>query len=131
MAQDEKIHKDRLLVVEDDPDIREALTTILEMKEYDAVSAVNGKEALDYLEGGALPELIILDLSMPVMDGRQFRRQQLKDPRISQIPVVVVSALSDQIDIDASAIVLKPVDIDRLLVTIRTILRAHKGGGSD
>ena len=123
--------KARVLVVEDDRDIREALTTILEMRGYNATSAGNGKEALEYLESGPTPDLIILDLSMPVMGGREFRSKQLMNPQIKHIPVVVVSALSDQIDVDADAIMVKPVDLDGLLTTVTAILRSHKDGRSD
>ena len=123
--------KARVLVVEDDLDIREALTTILEMRGYNATSAGNGKEALEYLESGPTPDLIILDLSMPVMGGREFRSKQLMNPQIKHIPVVVVSALSDQIDVDADAIMVKPVDLDGLLTTVTAILRSHKDGRSD
>ena len=123
--------KARVLVVEDDRDIREALTTILEMRGYNATSAGTGKEALEYLESGPTPDLIILDLSMPVMGGREFRSKQLMNPQIKHIPVVVVSALSDQIDVDADAIMVKPVDLDGLLTTVTAILRSHKDGRSD
>lgn len=132
MAGDaEKRRNGRILVVEDNPDIREALVAILEMKGYDAISAENGSEALDWLADDELFDLIILDLSMPVMDGRQFRSEQLKDPRIKHIPVVIVSALSDHVDLDADKVMIKPVDVEVLLTTITDILRAHKRGRPD
>src|SRR5271154_980778 len=118
MSGDEKSEDCRILVVEDDEDAREALVALLQMKGYSAVPAGNGKEALDYMRQAPLPDLIILDLWMPVMDGWQFRREQIKDPRLAQIPVIVVTALSDRTDVDANEIIIKPVDVDHLLTTV-------------
>ncbi len=108
----------RILVVEDDEDAREAMVALLQMKGYRAVPAGNGKEALDYLRQAPVPDLILLDLWMPVMDGWQFRSEQVKDPRLAEIPVIVVTALSDRTDVDADEIIAKPVDVDHLLTTV-------------
>jgi CheY-like chemotaxis protein len=108
----------RILVVEDDEDAREAMVVLLQMKGYRAVSAANGREALDYLQRAPVPDLIILDLWMPVMDGWQFRNEQVKDPRLKEVPVIVVTALSDRIDVDANEIMIKPVNVDRLLASV-------------
>lgn len=108
----------RILVVEDDADAREAMISLLQMKGYRAFPAGNGKEALDYLKRAPVPDLIILDLWMPVMDGWQFRTEQVKDPRLKEIPVVVVTALSDQADVDADEVIIKPVDVDQLLTAV-------------
>jgi len=118
MPGDEKLEGPRILVVDDDEGVREAMVGILEMMGYRVASAPNGKEALDYLREAATPDLIISDLAMPVMDGRQFRREQVKEPRLAKIPVIVVSALSDQTDIDANEIFIKPVEVDILLAAI-------------
>jgi CheY-like chemotaxis protein len=107
-----------ILVVEDDEDAREALVALLQMKGYHAVPAGNGREALDYLDQAPAPDLIILDLWMPVMDGWQFRSEQTRNPRIAHIPVIVVTALSDRADVDANEIIIKPVDVDRLLIKV-------------
>lgn len=119
MQVDGKGEAPRVLVVEDDEDAREAIIDLLQMKGYKAVPARNGKEALDYLNRGPAPVLILLDLWMPVMDGWQFRREQIKDSRLAKIPVVVITALSDRADIDANEIIIKPIDIDQLFRTIR------------
>ena len=113
-----KTEDPRILVVEDDEDAREAMVALLQMKGYRAVPAGNGQEALDYLRQAPVPDLIILDLWMPVMDGWQFRIEQVKDPRLAEIPVIVVTALSDRADVDANEIIIKPVDVDRLLTTV-------------
>jgi CheY-like chemotaxis protein len=114
----EKKGTPHILVVEDDEDAREALVALLEMKGYSAAAAGNGREALDYLNRAPTPNLIILDLWMPVMNGWQFRTEQVKDPRLARIPVIVVTALSDRTDVDADEIIIKPVDVDSLLTTV-------------
>lgn len=107
-----------VLVVEDDEDAREALVALLQMKGYHAASAGNGREALDYLHRAPKPDLIILDLWMPIMNGWQFREQQIRDPRLADVPVIVVTALSDRTDVNANEVIIKPVDVDRLLSTV-------------
>jgi CheY-like chemotaxis protein len=123
MQDDEKREDCRILVVEDDEDAREALVALLQMKGYSAAAASNGKEALDYLRQAPIPDLIILDLWMPVMDGWQFRKEQIKDPRLAKIPVVVLTALSHRTGVDANEIIVKPVDVNRLLTTVSRYCR--------
>jgi CheY-like chemotaxis protein len=101
------------------------------MKGYRAVPAGNGKEALDYLKKAPVPDLIILDLWMPVMDGWQFRSEQVKDPRLAKVPVIVVTALSDRTDIDANEIIIKPVDVDRLLTKVSQYCKREQTSASD
>ncbi|HEU4735205.1 MAG TPA: response regulator [Kofleriaceae bacterium] len=87
-----------VLVVDDDRDIRDSLIEMLEEHGYHAAGAANGLEALAVL--GASPDppcLILLDLMMPVMDGQEFREEQLKNPAWAQIPVVAISAYSDAV----------------------------------
>jgi CheY-like chemotaxis protein len=118
MQGDEKRDGPHILVVEDDEDTREAMVALLQMKGYYAVPAGNGKQALEYLNQAPVPDLIILDLWMPVMDGWQFRAEQTRNPQLAHIPVIVVTALSDRTDVDANEIIIKPVDVNRLLTTI-------------
>src|SRR5882672_10105751 len=108
----------RILVVEDDSDAREALVDILEVSGYSAIPAENGKKALEYLEGATPPALIILDLLMPVMDGWEFRTRQMQNPHFANVPVIVVTAFS-RADVDANDILVKPIDVDRLLLLIK------------
>ncbi|HYR79642.1 MAG TPA: response regulator [Candidatus Dormibacteraeota bacterium] len=118
MQSDENREGASILIVEDDEDVREAMIAFLEMKGYSVASAGNGREALDYLRDAPAPDLIITDLAMPVMDGRQFRREQLKDARLAAIPTLVITAMADRTHIDASEILLKPVDADVLLTAV-------------
>ena len=85
-----------VLVVDDDRDIRDSLVEALEDHGHRAVGAANGREALDVLRTSAEPPcLILLDLMMPVMDGREFREQQVQSPALADIPVIVISAYND------------------------------------
>src|SRR4051812_42751331 len=81
VAQAEK----RVLVVDDDPTIRDALHMILEAEGYHVETAANGAEALSCLREGQPPCLIVLDLMMPVLNGWQFRNLQRQDPALSEI----------------------------------------------
>lgn len=86
-------HACSLLVVDDDTDIREVVIESLEDEGYRARGAQNGQDALELLRAdGALPGVILLDMMMPVMDGATFRAEQLGDPRLAEIPVVIMSA---------------------------------------
>ena len=87
-----------ILVVDDEAGIREALVEILSRKKYSATSAKNGQEALDLLNSATiLPGLIILDMAMPIMDGKVFLGCLEKDDRIKDIPIFVVSGSVDPI----------------------------------
>src|SRR5689334_1013848 len=85
----------RVLLVEDDDANRDSLTLLMQMAGHDVDAARHGAEALEFLRRGPSPCLILLDLTMPVMDGREFLRQQRESPALAAIPVVVLSALAD------------------------------------
>jgi len=112
----------RILVVEDDADVRDVLTQCLHAEGYTVDQAANGQEALDHLYAGLLPCLILLDLKMPVMDGPEFRRQQLAYPAWVDIPVVV-SSLVDGAHLASllrpAAFLAKPFQIADLLTIAR------------
>lgn len=110
-----------ILVVDDDPDIRDSLREVLEDEGYDVATVGNGREALDYLkQASPRPCVILLDLMMPVMDGWQFRRQQVLDAQLADIPVIVVSAAGKErmAGIDADGYLSKPVDLEQLLAQV-------------
>ena len=106
-----------VLIVEDDPDTREMLTSFLQLEGFQTETASNGREALDRLTGGVDADVIVLDLMMPIMDGWQFRRRQIEDARLAKIPTIVVSAAGrDRMaQISADAYLAKPIDMDELL----------------
>src|SRR5919201_836869 len=81
-----------ILLVEDEPSTRDAMTLVLELQGYKVVGAADGQQALDHLRGDGRPCIILLDLMMPVLDGWGFRAQQQQDPALAAIPVIVVSA---------------------------------------
>jgi CheY-like chemotaxis protein len=115
---------DRILVVDDDEDIRESLIAYLEDNGYRPIGAVNGRHALDLLSDPDLrPSLIVLDLMMPVMDGRAFREAQLQSPLLSNIPVILISAYDSAVGLAKSlgigACLLKPIDPDLFLRFIK------------
>jgi CheY-like chemotaxis protein len=112
------------MVVEDDFAVRETLQELLEDEGYGVTPASNGSEALLRLrEPGDAPGLILLDLMMPVMDGWQFRDEMRRDPQLSGIPVVVMSAdtgLEQKArELAAAGVLPKPVGLERLLETVR------------
>jgi signal transduction histidine kinase len=115
---------EEILLVEDDGSIRSSLQGILEDEGYLVTTAENGREALERLRSGGPPDLIILDLRMPVMDGWEFRAAQKSDPALAQIPVLAVSAdgSAKAAAIDAEAYLHKPLSTDALLNAIGRIL---------
>lgn len=82
-----------ILLVDDNSDVLEVVKLMLEGEGYSVRTAANGAEALESLRDGVDPCLIILDLTMPVMDGWQFRERQLEDPRLRDIPTIIYSAV--------------------------------------
>jgi CheY-like chemotaxis protein len=113
-----------LLIIEDDQDIRESLVEFLEDHGYRVDAARHGREALDHLgRAQERPCLIVLDLMMPVMDGQQFRAEQLRDPELSQIPVLLISAYGDveerASDLGRLPFLRKPFDLDQLLEQVQ------------
>jgi CheY-like chemotaxis protein len=113
-----------VMIVEDDRDTREMLGRFLELEGFEVRTAANGQLALEALQEDGTPSVILLDLMMPVMNGWQFREMQVRDPRFSQIPVVVVTAAGPREDIpeiNADGWLSKPVDFDRLLATIGSL----------
>lgn len=115
-------HDRSILVVEDDDDVRESLVAVLESEGHRVLEAVHGGEALERLRAGDEVCIILLDLFMPTMNGWAFREEQLRDPRIAAIPVVVITADAGAVrGLDGLGIVdamTKPIDFERLLSLI-------------
>jgi two-component system chemotaxis response regulator CheY len=115
----------RILVVEDDDEIRETLADVLGSEGYQVRTAENGQAALESLRAGeSLPELIILDLMMPVMSGWDFRAHQQSDPLLAPIPVVILTGDAGVAEkakaLDAAGSLAKPVSLAQLLEVVRT-----------
>jgi CheY-like chemotaxis protein len=104
-------------VVEDDAAVREGIVLLLERRGYLVIAACDGSEGLRLARSNS-PEVITLDLEMPVMDGWSFRRLQQGDPALADIPVIVVTACGAKSDIDAAAFFSKPCDFEALATSV-------------
>jgi CheY-like chemotaxis protein len=118
-------HRCSILVVEDEPELQEMLRVALEADGHIVSVAGNGREALTQLRSTPSTCLIVLDLHLPIMDGRRFRTLQQRDRSLAWIPVIVVSggleAARDARELGARAFVRKPIDVDELRAAIRRI----------
>ncbi len=115
-----------ILIADDDADVRESLRLLLELNGHTVAEARNGREAIDSIDGaGVRPCVILLDLMMPVMDGWQFRRAQLQNPAVADVPVVVISAIPTHMqrpdELAAHRVFSKPFDYDALLAEVETL----------
>ena len=117
-----------ILIVDDDQAIREALSDALELEGYRVVGVEHGAAAMRHLETGARPCLILLDLMMPVMDGRAFRSAMLSEPALVDIPVVVITAGGQQLaaSVDASTVLHKPLSMN----TVMDVVKEHCPDGA-
>jgi CheY-like chemotaxis protein len=116
-----------VLVVDDDPDILEAICDILEVEDYRVAKARNGLEALASIDAER-PDAILLDLMMPVMDGVTFA-QALRELPARDVPIVVISADGNPqraASVGARAYLAKPFDIDTLLAHVNAITGGHQ-----
>ncbi len=115
-------HPGSILIVEDDDDVREALAIYFELEGYSVVQAHDGAEALRLLRMQTAVCIILLDLFMPVMNGFEFRAEQLRDPTLADVPVVVVSAdvgtMEKAAKLGAVDSIVKPIDFTRLRETV-------------
>lgn len=113
----------KVLIVEDSLEIQDSLREILELESYHVNVANNGQEAMDYLESASdLPQVILLDLRMPIMNGYQFRKLQTEDPRFNQVPVIMMTADHNATTrseyTSANAFLRKPLDMEVFLNTV-------------
>jgi CheY-like chemotaxis protein len=114
-----------ILVVDDDADFREGLRTALEMKGYQVEEAGNGKEALDRIVDRQ-PLLVLLDLQMPVMNGRELLQRLRGAPETREIPVVIISGFGFEWEAElmgAQGYIGKPFEARELEKTIAQLLR--------
>jgi CheY-like chemotaxis protein len=125
-------HSDRMIVlVDDDPDIREALTDVLEDRGFQVRTASNGREALGLLRRlSPPPSVILLDLMMPILDGYGFLEEHRKDPTLAAIPVAIITAGHgvDHARIGLiTPIVPKPINVPKLCRTLDDLCAAVGG----
>ena len=113
----------QILIVEDDPALREALSQVLADEGYDLLGARDGLEAVNCLKRGNRPDVILLDLSMPVVNGWEFRMFQKRDPELAHIPVILITAgdytREEVAWLEPSALLPKPIDLPQLFSTVR------------
>jgi CheY-like chemotaxis protein len=118
----------RILLVDDDFTTCEAMSMILAADGYRVAVAANGADALERLRGFERPDLILLDLRMPVMDGHAFCAKRREDSQLQLIPVVVLSGLPDAeeqaVKLEATAFLRKPIDVTAMLATVRACCEA-------
>lgn len=117
-----------VLLVDDDLDLREAAAEALEDAGYRVVRADDGRRALDEMtRGGLRPDLILLDMMMPNLDGWGFRVAQKQVPDIAGIPVVALTAYAltedERNQLDAAAILRKPVALEELMRAVESAAR--------
>jgi CheY-like chemotaxis protein len=107
----------RIFLVEDNPEIRELTSGFLALEGHEVTTARNGKEALDRLRAGFAPDLMLLDLQMPVLDGWAVLEERMRDPLLARIPVVVLSASGPRPP-GVDGFLTKPFDLDVLTRTV-------------
>ena len=119
----------RILLVDDDVDVREALEGFLKTEGLDVCCASDGRKALYALRNGPRPCLILLDLNMAGMDGWEFRRRQLLWPQMASIPVVVLSGAPELREstgtMEAAEVWRKPVPLHQVLRAVRDHCHGH------
>ncbi len=116
----------RVLVVDDDQHIREALVEVLELEGFKPLVAENGQRGLELLRAEK-PDVVLLDLMMPVMNGWEFRQIQVGDPLVADIPVVVMTAHIGGADgIDGVSFIKKPMEIEDLVDTIKRAIEPEE-----
>ena len=113
-----------VLIIDDDDDMRLAMQAALEQKNFTVFTAANGQEGLELLEDIPRPCLILLDLMMPVLDGWEFLKIRERTPTLASIPVVAVSAFSDQAkNIKVDGFIKKPIDLVTLPEKLQSFCR--------
>jgi CheY-like chemotaxis protein len=122
----------RILIVDDDPDLATILAEVLTKAGYRTAVAENGQQALARLQSEHGWDLVLLDLMMPVMNGWEFRAEQLQQPAIADIPVVAfsggVNPQQAAVALGAAAALRKPVGRDELLGTVGKVLETRSAG---
>ena len=113
-----------VLLVEDDAEVRSSVAEILELEGFAVDTAIHGQQALDKLRSGATPNVLLLDLMMPVMNGLELLEHLRTEAALRPPPVIVLSANRgyEAEDLGVAAIVRKPFDVDALVGNIARVL---------
>ncbi len=117
-----------ILVVDDELSIVEVLCLFLEIEGFTVITASNGKEAIARLQK-SLPDIVLCDVMMPVMDGRQLSEQMQVNPKYRSIPIIMMSAVNTMLNLNNchyTAFLAKPFDLDEVLNTINRLSRVTK-----
>ncbi len=122
-----------VLVVEDQKAQREMMVSLLEQDGWEVLAAGDGDEALEIVRGGQIPDVVVMDVVMPRMNGYQLVRQLREYPQTKQVPVLMCSSKGETFDKHwglkqgADAYIVKPFEPQDLLGTVRHLLRTPKG----
>src|SRR5688572_32000994 len=127
MIQTNPAEARRVLLVEDDAELREAIGEALSTHGLDVTAVEDGREALDRMRE-CRPDVVVLDLMMPVMDGWQFRLEQRRDPDLAQVPVVALSASRSPAAaaVDADLFLTKPCSAATLARAVEEVLAVRQ-----
>lgn len=125
------IQSRRILIVEDDVDIQYLLKCIFESENFIVETSNDGSAGMQRLNNGPpLPDVILLDLMMPVMDGRSFRAAQLENEKLAVIPTIIMTAGRDDSnlkkELKAFSYLQKPVDIEVLLGAVHRAVESYQ-----
>lgn len=125
----------KILTVDDDEDIRNSLNALLEMEGFDSIWAKNGQVALEYLRRVPdleLPDMVLLDYMMPIMNGQEFYQQLMSDKRLSHLPVVVMTANGNLVHVmekvQAEGFMSKPMDCETVVKMVKHFLLPSEEG---
>lgn len=117
------LNTDRILIVEDNRDAQEGLYSLLFREGYSVLTADNGQQALDLLERGIRPRLMILDLVLPKVTGSDLLRHMQSDPDLRTLRVIVITALNpEDVHVVADLILYKPIDVPVLLAAVADLM---------
>jgi phosphate regulon transcriptional regulator PhoB len=121
----------RVLIVEDEPDIRELLAFHLERDGFHVTKAKSGGDALRHIKSG-LPDLVLLDLMLPEVDGLEVCRRIRQDPRTTALPIVMLTAKGEELDrilgleLGADDYIVKPFSPKEVVARVRAVLRRSR-----
>ena len=115
---------DPILVIEDNRDAQEGLYMLLRREGYSVLTADNGQQALDLLEAGVQPRLLLLDLAMPKVTGPDLLKHMQSDPVLRLTRVIVVTGMNpEDVRVVADVVLYKPIDVALLLSTVSELMR--------